>query len=244
MTNSMLQFEIVAAIIALAALLIFYVAYKLLASKNWILGWIRGTSGMLLVLLTAAIVMFIIDVRTYRPMFDDRTIATVNISRLSEGEFQLRMVDADGIESRYPVSGERWSLVINQYKWSTRMIGIGLGHGYRMNKLLELDINDKKISELPLSHSEYIDSWKWVSENIPHDFFISADIVKPKSLPLVDGGIYEIIPSANNIFIKPVNDIAIKANASTQAPVISDGEKSPIVNPAVVVPEAPPVLQQ
>lgn len=240
--NSMLQFEVVAFLIALSALFVFYIAYKLLANKSWVLGWIRGTSGMLLVLLTAAIIMFMSDVRTYRPMFDNHTIATVNISRLSAGEFQLRMVNVDGIESRYAISGERWSIVVNQYKWSTRMVGLGLGHGYRIIKIVGFDDNGKSTVELSLNHSEYLDSWKWVSENIPRDFLISADVVKPKSLSLVDGAIYEIIPSANDIAIKPINDIAIKANASIPIPVVNEGDKSVIENPGPAALEAAPAL--
>lgn len=230
--GSVLQFEIIGLLIALVALLVFFIAYKLLANKGWILGWIRGTSGMLLVLLTGAIVVFILDIRTYRPMFDGHTIATVNISELSPGQFQARIVDVDGIESRYSLSGKRWAIKINQYKWSTRFVGLGLGHGYRFRSLVALDDTEKQLAEIQLSRPEHTDSWLWVNKNLPPEFFISATLVRPKSMVLVNGAIYEVVPLASNILVKPVNDIASNADALQ--------EKSPVAIQAATLPANEP----
>lgn len=233
--GSMFQFEIIGILIALAALLVFFIAYKLLANKGWVLGWLRGTCGMLLVLLTGAIVVFMLDIRTYRPMFDEHTIATINVVELSQGQFQLRIVDVDGIETRYGINGSRWAILINQYKWSTRFVGLGLGHGYRFRSLIGLDEMDRQLAEVELSRPEHTDSWQWVNQNLPSDFFISAALVKSKPMKLASGAIYEVIPLANNILIKPVNDIAINANTAANNPAGKVQEEAPpLVNEAAV----------
>ena len=85
--NAVMQFDVIAAIIGATGLLAFLVGFKLLASSSWVLGWLRGNIGIACLVLTGVIATSVMDVRTYRPMFTDKAIATLTFRQKSPGEY-------------------------------------------------------------------------------------------------------------------------------------------------------------
>src|SRR5690606_4823656 len=212
----------------------------------WVMGWIRGNLGLALLLLAGALALAVMDIRSYRPMFDNIPIATLSLHTLGSGSHQLRLVNHKGIEQSYPLAGDEYQLVINQFRWATRFSGMGMGHGYRIDHLAVFSGAKKIKSDVPVSSSEYLDVWGFFHRYFPQDFFLSATTVSTLPRKVVDGGMYELVPDAFDINIVPLNQVAKEAELLANVEEVVVPEAMPEVStpePAVsevITPEATP----
>lgn len=246
MNVSMMQFDGVAAIFAVIGLLCLMAGYKLLSSSSWIGGWLRGNIGILCVVLTGFFGLCVMDLRSYKPMFDDQTVATVSFREISKNQYEVRIVDAMGIENRYSIAGDSWYLSGNQFKWSKRL-SLGLGHGYRFHtisghytKIAGAETKDA------LLRSRYFDVWKFVNSYAPANFLVTTGIIVTVAQPLADAAMYEVVPSGVDLIVKPLNEFAKRAlmdisqpDASQSAAANSEVKLEPVSSPiSEVVPAA------
>lgn len=232
-----MQFEAVAGITAVIAIIIFYIAYRMLASSGWVMGWIQGNLGLVLLLLAGLLALAVMDIRTYRPMFNDVPIGTFSLHTLSPGSYKFRLVDSKGVERSYNFSGDQYYLLANQLRWSTRFAGMGMGHGYRIQNLaIDLPAEDVKI---PLLGSGYVDVWSLFRRYVPGGFVVSAEAVHTLPRRVVDGAMYELVPDGSEILIVPVNQVAKQAE-SLVPPVLPEVQVMPEMAqpPAVAAPLA------
>jgi len=222
MNSIMMQFEAVAAVVAVIAIIFLFAGYKLLASSEWLGGWLRGNIGIFCVLLTGALVLCVIDVRTYMPMFDDKTVATLSLRETTPKHFEVRLVDALGVENRYSIDGDSWVLTANQFRWSKRL-SLGLGHGYRFTTLEGLYEKPPGgiDSEATLSHSRYLDVWKFLNEHAPSNFLFSTSTMATPPQPLADAAMYEVVPLGFDLVVKPLNELAKRAQVAAAPPPVN-----------------------
>jgi hypothetical protein len=214
MNSSMMQFDGVAAIFAVIAVLCLLAGYKLLSSSSWVGGWLRGNLGILCILLTGFLVLCVIDVRSYKPMFDDKTVATLSFRVISPSHYEARVVDATGVESRYSVAGDSWYLSANRFKWSKRM-SLGMGHGYRFNTLVGIDKTNGSKTFDTVFQSHYFDAWDFMNKHAANTFLVSTDVVATEPQPLADAAMYEVVPSGFDLIVKPLNEFAKHAQAAS-----------------------------
>jgi len=213
-----MQFDGIAAVFAIVALLCLLIGYKLLSSSSWIGGWLRGNIGIICVLLTGFFALCVVDVRSYKPMFDEKTVATLSFREISPHHYEARIVDAMGIESRYLIEGDFWYLRANQFKWSKRM-SLGMGHGYRFTTITgQYDKNAGAESSDVISQSHYFDLWKYISGHFANNFLVSADAVVTLKQPLADAAMYEVVPSGYELIVKPLNEFAKRAQIVVSQP--------------------------
>jgi hypothetical protein len=244
----MMQFEGIAAIFAVLAVLALLAGYKLLSTTSWISGWLSGNIGIFCVLLTGLLILSVLDIRSYKPMFDEKTVATLSLRELSPNHFEARIVDAMGIESRYSITGDSWYVSVNQFKWSKRL-SLGMGHGYRFNKIVGLYKKNPGVENSDtISKSHYLDVWKTMNQYFPNNFFVSTTVVNTVSEPLADAAMYEIIPSGIDLVVKPMNEFAKRAQQAALQPdsllpaVPTDAaQPTPVADPATIAPPVVPV---
>jgi len=262
-----LQFEFLAAAVGVFALVFLYVAYRLLASSGWVMGWIQGNAGLALLLLTGVLALAIMDIRTYRPMFDNVPIATLSLHTLGPDSHQLRLVNHKGFEESYPVTGDEYQLVIHQFKWATRFSGMGLGHGYRVDHLVNINSASGAKTNVTVSSSDHVDVWRFFHNKLSPEFLISAHTIETLPRKVIDGGMYELIPDAFDINVVALNQVAKEADAvevpaveapapaldvapvietvpavTVPAPATAPAPKAPVINaPVVKAPEKPKV---
>lgn len=245
--NQSMQFEFLAIATGIVALLLLFIAYRLLATSRWVMGWIQGNAGLGLLLLTGLLALAIVDIRSYRPMFDNSPIATISLHTLGPGSHQLRLVDSKGIEQGYTLAGDQYQLVISQFRWATRFSGMGMGHGYRVHHLVAIE-NDRK-TDVPVSAVNYVDVWQFFHRHMPQDFLVSAITIETLPRQFVDGAMYELIPEGFDIAVVPLNQVAKEADAlALQNVALPDtGATTEVAAPEAValpIPEAsvtPPV---
>ena len=232
MNSAMMQFEAVAAIVAVLAIGFLFAGYKLLASSEWLGGWLRGNLGIFCVLLTGMLVLCVMDVRTYLPMFDDKTVATLSLRETTPHHYEVRLVDALGVETRYAVSGDSWRISANQFRWSRRL-SLGLGHGYRFTALegLNTKASGEPASTATLSHSRYLDVWNFFNQHAPSNSLFSTALMVTPPQPLADAAMYEVVPSGFDLAVKPLNELAKRAQLAA-APTAAAPDQAATMAPA------------
>jgi hypothetical protein len=241
MNSSMMQFDGIAAIFAVIAVLCLLAGYKLLASSSWIVGWLCGNLGMICVLLTGFLGLCVIDIRSYKPMFDDKTIATLSFRETSRQHYEVRIVDALGIENRYSIAGDAWYISGNQFRWSKRL-SLGMGHGYRFQTIIgSYTKTNGTDTRDTLQGSRYFDVWKFMNSNAPSNFLVSTATIVTEPQPLADAAMYEVVPSGFDLVVKPLNEFAKRAQLNTaQLPPASaidvNTKTEPVANPVVSSP--------
>lgn len=213
--SEMMQFEYVAAAIAVLLLALLYLAYRFLATSGWVMGWIQGNLGMGLLLLCGLLALAIMDIRSYQPMFDDRPIGTVSVHTLGPGSHQLRYVNNKGIEQSYLIAGDRYSINIRQFRWGVRYVGMGMGHGYRLDHVVAASADGAKKEQVPIASSDKIDVWRFYRNHLSSGFLFSAEEVETVPRTVVDGAMYELTPQAFDINLVPLNQVAKDAEAGT-----------------------------
>jgi hypothetical protein len=209
-----MAYTLLAGIIIFLALLITLAAGRMLLKGSWILGWLRGMVG--LVLLSAAVIMALsaFDFYSYQQISREKTIATLSFTRSDPQQFQVSLVDNSGVEQRFEISGDLWQLDARIIKWNKLLSGLGLSAGYRLDRLsgryysLEKEKTaPRSVYELSNTHS-VIDVWQWLREHGQGLALIDASYGSATYLPMEDGALFSVNLSATGLVSRPLNDRA------------------------------------
>ena len=73
-----MQYDGLAVGVALLALLALLVAARILWRSDWLLGWLRGSAGLLLLALAGLIALVANDVRSYQPLPEGKPLVTLS----------------------------------------------------------------------------------------------------------------------------------------------------------------------
>ena len=208
-------------VVALGILLLFF-SLKVLARTGWLLGWLRGMCGLLLVGAGVLLALMAYDVFSYRQILAEKSIATLSFERLDTQHFRTVLVDSAGKELRYDLMGDQWQLDARIIKWPGILSAWGVKPGYRLDRIsgryysLEKERNAER-TVYPLSHSEFgVDVWEWLQgagKSLP---FVDAVYGSATFLPMDDGALYEVTLSNTGLVARPLNERAQAAVARWQ----------------------------
>ncbi|WP_426417470.1 hypothetical protein [Aestuariirhabdus sp. LZHN29] len=203
--------------VGLSAVLLLYVAYKLLR-RSWLIGWLRGSAG-LLVLAGAAVTGFLgWDLYSYTSVPGVGTIATVSFTQQGEQRYSALVANNGGGESLVELQGELWRMDVRQLRWNSTLRDVGLGTGYRLADITAryLSIEQEQQADRqahPLVVSPYgIDSWNWIRLGGGNSL-VEARLEPSSYLPIVDKAIYRVDIEADKVEVVAVNEPAKTALA-------------------------------
>lgn len=203
----------VAIVFALIALVILLVSLRLLIG-NWILPWLRGNAGLLL--LGAAVVLALAgwDIRSYQQVSATRPIATLAFSKIDDKQFNVNLVDQAGNEQRYQLSGDLWRLDARVLKWFDAAARAGVKPGYRLDRLSGRYIALSDEQKLPHTaidlnnEQSYFDMWSQLRAVNRYFSVIEAQDASANYLPMADGALYSVTIGAAGLVVQPLNERA------------------------------------
>lgn len=203
----------VAIVFALVALVILLVSLRLLIG-NWILGWLRGSAGLLL--LSVAIVLALAgwDMRGYQQASASRPIATLAFSKVDDKQFNVTLVDQAGNEQRYQISGDLWRLDARVLKWFDAAVRVGVKSGYRLDRLSGRYLSLSDEQKLPHTsielntQSSYFDIWSQLRAVNRYFSVIEAQDASASYLPMADGALYSVTIGPVGLLTEPLNERA------------------------------------
>ncbi len=194
-----------------------YLAGRVLLRKGWLLGWLRGMCGMVVLALGLLVGLIAFDIFSYQQILNEKSLATVSFKKLASQRYNAVLVDADGREQRFELYGDQWQLDARLVKWSGAMAGFGIKPAYRLDRIsgryfsLE-DERSARRSVYPLVESRYgIDLWAWLHQANRELPWIDAVYGNATFVPMEDGALYEVTLSHTGLLARPLNDPAKQA---------------------------------
>ena len=206
--------------LVLAALSVLF-ALKTLFHRHWILGWLRGTFGILLIVLAISSAIVALDISSYSQLEREQPIASLSFEKLSQQKYKAILVEPNGKESQYTIYGDLWQIDARIIKWSKPIAGMGVKPGYRLGRLtgryysLEQERNGER-AVYELHSKDYgIDVWSWLKQN-PLVPWIDTLYGNATFLPMSDGALFSINLSGTGLLARPLNEAAEKSVSQWQ----------------------------
>lgn len=211
-----MAYQILTIICLIVAALSVLFALKTLFNRSWFLGWLRGSSGFLLLFLAATAAIVALDLSTYRQLVKEQPIASLSFQKKAPQEFIVTLVEPSGKEREYTVAGDLWQLDARVIKWSKPLAGVGLSPGYRLGRLsgrfysLEQERGEER-TIYELHEKDYgVDIWTWFNKN-PQFAWVDAVFGSATFLPMSDGALFTVNMSGTGLIARPLNDAAQNA---------------------------------
>lgn len=204
-------------VIAFIALLLVFWGGKVLLKGSWLLGFLRGTVGLLLLGGALLIVLVALDVYSYRNLADEHSVGTVSFERLDPQHYMVKFSDEDGLAQEFELYGDQWQLDARMLKWKGPLARWGVHPAYRLDRLsgryLTLqDERNKERSVYALSESSHgVDVWsslRGLGNRLP---VVDAVYGSATFLPMQDGAVYEVRISHTGLLARPLNNQAQSA---------------------------------
>lgn len=211
-----MQYLGLAVAVALVGVIILWIALRMLFGGNWLLGWLRGTTGLLVLAGAALIGLVAWDVCSYRALPEDTPVATLSFEADGAQRYQVRV--EQGGEVRFvTLEGDLWQLDARILRWKGVATLIGLEPGYRLHRLsgryLAVEQQDQaRFAQAVLSQSPLnADFWKWLQACQCASLILEAQPQRVTYMPIADGAAYRIQMAPTGLLASPANAAAEQA---------------------------------
>ncbi len=210
-----MQYNALAWATALLALLVLFIALRILFGGRWFLAWLRGTSG--LVFFAAAVLVGLVayDLSRYEPLPANKPLLTLSFHRTAN-VYQVDILE-DGVQRSVNLEGDLWQLDVRLLQWKGLAALIGLEPGYRLEKLnsrfLSIEQQSQaRYTQAELTHSLYgVDLWRWLRLG-QHDLFMfGAQARRLTYLPMADKAVFNVSLTPTGLLAEPMNEAAHQA---------------------------------
>ncbi len=202
--------KLLAALLCALVAVMLVICAKALISTGWFFKWLRGTVGF--IFLTGAFLGAIVaaDLFTYFIVDEGKVIATLSFSKKSPQLYDAELVDADGHRHHFEIAGDQWQL--DAKLMDVSIVLENALPAYKLDRLsgryLSLEQEQTDIRSVHgLSESRLPDTWNWFNETNLFPF-ISAKYGSAAFMPMVDGGIFQVLLVQDGLKAEPTNSKA------------------------------------
>lgn len=210
-----MQYDGLAWVTALLAVLASVVAARILFDSRWFLGWLRGTCGLAFLALAGLIGLVAYDLLSYAPLPADKPLVTLSF-KADGGAYRVTLLEGEH-ERTVTLEGDLWQLDARLLQWKGLAALIGLQPGYRLERLTGrfLAIEQQSAAQhgkTALAQSPYgVDLWRWLRLG-RHDLFVfDAQARRVTYLPIADDAVYSVSLTPTGLLAQPLNQAAQKA---------------------------------
>ena len=92
-----MTYTIIAVVVSILALVLLFIAARLLSNKKWIPGFLRGCLGIILVMLTIVLGLSAKDIASYKAAENAQTIATLSFRNKEANTYQVEIQETSGV---------------------------------------------------------------------------------------------------------------------------------------------------
>lgn len=210
-----MQFNGLAALLVLLALLVLAGVVARGWRFDWLLPWLKGNLLLLILALSAVLGLAAWELQQFKTVQAGSSVATLTFHQVGP---QLFDVELGGSESqRVRVNGDQWELDAQTLRWRGLGHAIGLQDGYRLHRLagryLALE-QQQTAAATPggLLHAtpSWRDLWYWLDRS-GNQSLLEADAFRVRFMPMVDGAHYALEIGATGLTPVPLNQAATDA---------------------------------
>jgi hypothetical protein len=211
-----MQYLGLAIVIALLAVIVLLVALRLLLGGSWLMGWLRGTCGFVVLALAGLIGLIGYDISNYASLPGEQPLVTLTFQ--AQGAQRYEVTLEQGKETRtVMLEGDLWQLDLNLLRWKSLAELIGLESGYRLERLSGryLAVEQQNLarhgrvvlSEKPLG----MDIWQSLQLGQRDMYLVEAQVLRVDYMPIADGASYAVELAPTGLLARPLNAAATEA---------------------------------
>lgn len=211
-----MQYDGLAWFIGLLAVLALFIAARILLTRSWFLGWLRGTLGLAFLGLAALVGVVAYDLLSYGALPEGKPLLTLSFAADGPQRYRVSLLEG-GEERAVTLEGDLWQLDARLLRWKGLAALIGLQPGYRLEKLsgrfLAIEQQESaRYAQVSLAQSPYgIDLWRWLRLG-QHDLFLfDPQAARVTYLPIADGAMFSVSLSPTGLLAQPMNQAANQA---------------------------------
>ncbi len=213
-----MQYQWITAPFAIISIIALLIALFMLFRKDWIVGWFKGTFGIIMLFIAVAMGLTALNVNGYRPVDKEVSVATISFDKLDNQLYKANVViAASGSEMPFEINGDLWQVDARVIKWKGLLATLGGKPGYKLDRIqgryytLE-DERTKERSVYALSNPDVgFDLWSVIDKLSNHIGWFDAEYGSATFLPMADGALFTITLTTNGLIARPENDRAIIA---------------------------------
>ena len=192
------------------SLIFLLVSLKLLLARGWVLGWFRGTSGILAGLVVLALAGLGLNLLRFEPISDGRLLQISTIKQ-SENAFRIELSTPQSDPVQFDTAGDLWSLSVRYLDlpdWLNNLNAPDLyqivearGRYLTFQQEMQSASKDQRLSSLPT------DLW-FVFERLSKLGIWTTQSIRTEPVPVVKGGLFQLVLSGEQFNIIGLNQPA------------------------------------
>lgn len=215
-----MSFSAAPILILLVSLLMVLAGAWILLRHKWVLQWIKGTLGLLIVALAAYLVLVAVNLYGFHELNAETPVATVSFRATGDQAYTATVTRRNGEARDYRLRGDQWQLDARIIKWKMPFALLGLKPGYQLDRIqgryfaLE-DERSKERTVYSLRRADVgLDIWRQARQG--WSFLVDARYGSAAYLPMADGAIFEVTVTPGGLVGRPMNGSAQQAVAGWQ----------------------------
>lgn len=213
-----MHFQWITAPFAVLSLLALIGSLFLLLNKEWIVGWVKGSLGMVFLFLAVALGLTALNVNGYQPVDKELTVITISFDKVDHQLYKANVVIASsGSEMPFEIHGDLWQVDARVIRWKGLLASLGGQPGYKLDRIqgryysLE-DERSKPRSVYALSNPDIgFDLWAAVDGLSRYINWFDAEYGSGTYLPMKDGALFTVRLTPSGLIARPENDRAVIA---------------------------------
>ena len=204
-------YTLLSVVILIIGALIAYKAASILLRGSWVMGWLRGMFGLMLLVVAVAIGLIAYDIFRFKQIMQEQVIATISFKKIEKQRFDAILVNSKGDEQIFSLNGDQWQLDARIIKLKGYLATFGLRPAYRLDRIggRYYDLDEERTAKrtvYPLNQSLYgIDTWSWINQHPDWLPIVDAMYGSATYLPMADGALYEVSLSNTGLLARPLN---------------------------------------
>lgn len=200
--------------IAVIILLILIIVGVMWLGKPWVIQWIKGTAGILMLFGGFFLAFAAVDIFTYSQTKPNQPAVTITTYELGNQNYDVSLVGENGQERRYVVKGDQWQLDVRLLRWNGPFASLGAEPVYRLDRLsgrylsLEQERTDERTVHSLDDSNSWIDVWKGLKDV---GFWLKPEFGSAVFMPLANGATFAVTIDGEGVNAEPLNNVAIDA---------------------------------
>lgn len=186
-----------------------------LIRNRWIIQWLKGTAGLLLIGIAVYLSLFALNLFSYHALTREAPVATVSFREVSAQTYSVTVAQPDGTNTQYELKGDLWQLDARIIKWKGLFALFGFSPGYQLDRIsgrylsLEDELSRERTVYEVKSPTVGFDIWQSAKDG--WSLMVDASYGSATYLPMANGAIFEVTLSNTGLVGRPLNGSAQQA---------------------------------
>ncbi|MBV1869772.1 MAG: hypothetical protein KUG76_02600 [Gammaproteobacteria bacterium] len=204
-----------AALLAICALVLFLVALFMLLRRNWVVIWLKASTGLFALVVSGVIALLAINLSGFHSLTKDKQLAILDFESLADQHYRVTILEGDEKIRELELYGDMWQIDARIIKWQGWVSALGVMPGYQLGRLQGryLSIEQERVAprsvyDLRVEDIMGVDLWYLLNQQSIWLPWLDARYGSATFVPMADGARYTLSLSQSGLLARPENEAA------------------------------------